>query len=78
VAGYSINLSGVPEPCYAVSDVKVSWPASQTGWRLQAQTNCLDVGLSTNWTVIPGAESTNQMLFSTSNNPYALFRLAYP
>ena len=41
----------------------LSWPADHTGWRLQGQTNSFGVGLTTNWSDVPNATSTNQMTF---------------
>ena len=68
--GYLTNsLSG--------STLSFSWPAGQ-GWRLQAQTNSLSVGLSSNWHyVTDGTVNT----FSTAvnpTNPAVLYRLTYP
>lgn len=57
----------------------LSWPASHTGWRLQAQTNNLNVGLSSNWATVPGSTTTNQI--SVPINPAngsVFFRLVYP
>jgi autotransporter-associated beta strand protein len=39
----------------------VSWPADHTGWALQAQTNAITIGLSNNWSVVPGSTTTNQV-----------------
>jgi autotransporter-associated beta strand protein len=57
----------------------LSWPASHKGWRLQAQTNSLSVGLSDNWATVPGSTTTNQI--SVPINPAngsVFFRLTYP
>jgi len=56
----------------------LSWPASHTGWRLQVQTNALNVGISTNWVDVPGSESTNQVAFPINpTNGTVFFRLIY-
>ncbi|MBC8095132.1 MAG: autotransporter-associated beta strand repeat-containing protein, partial [Akkermansiaceae bacterium] len=58
---------------------QLSWPASHTGWRLQAQTNSLSVGLGTNWSTVAGSTTTNQV--SVPINPAngtVFFRLVYP
>ena len=39
----------------------LSWPASHKGWRLQGQTNSVNVGLSNNWATVPGSTTTNQI-----------------
>jgi alpha-L-fucosidase 2 len=50
-----------------------SWPQTNTGWRLLMNTN---LG-GTNWVDVPGANVTNLMLVSpTDNNVF--FRLVYP
>ena len=56
----------------------LSWPASHIGWQLQAQTNSLNVGLSSNWSPVPGSTTTNQI--SVPINPAngsVFFRLSY-
>ena len=65
---------------YGVSSntLSLSWPASHIGWRLQVQTNLLNVGLRTNWVEIPGAATTNQMTMSLSPaNGSIFYRLTY-
>jgi fibronectin-binding autotransporter adhesin len=75
-------VSSVPIPItYIVSGsfLTLSWPADHIGWRLQAQTNSISVGLSTNWLDIPNSSATNQMTFSL--DPTAgcdFYRLLYP
>jgi hypothetical protein len=55
------------------------WPREDIGWRLQAQTNSLSVGLSTNWLDVPGSIATNQMSFTLDPNAGCVFyRLIYP
>jgi fibronectin-binding autotransporter adhesin len=39
-------------------NLTLTWPSSHTGWTLQAQTNTLGVGLSTNWSVYNGGFTT--------------------
>jgi len=75
--GYSTNSHGVTVTNYAVSDFNISWPDSQLGWQLQAQTNILGVGFATNWTVVPGSEFLNHITIPTTN-PCAFFRLYNP
>jgi autotransporter-associated beta strand protein len=61
------------------SNLNLSWPADHIGWRLETQTNALSVGLSTNWSVWPGSDTTNAISVPISPaNPTVFFRLVYP
>ena len=77
VSNFSINGniavtsgSGIPTtpvPLTFVSTgnkLDISWPADHTGWRLEAQTNALNIGLSTNWFPVPDSTSTNRVVLS--------------
>jgi len=46
--------------------VTLSWPASYTGWYLQAQTNPLRSGLSNNWVTLPNSNTNNVFTFPLS------------
>jgi autotransporter-associated beta strand protein len=60
-------------------NLTLSWPADQTGWRLQVQTNALTTGLSTNWVTVPDSQLTNSMTIPTdAGNGSVFFRLVYP
>lgn len=84
----SIQVIGVlpppvnPNPTNIVVNVangvlNLSWPADHTGWTLQAQTNSLATGLSTNWTTI-GYQNTNSVSIPiNSANPTVFYRLFY-
>ena len=57
----------------------ITWPADHAGWRLTAQTNALNVGLTNNWVTVPG--TTNALSYSAqivSTNPTVFYRLVYP
>jgi autotransporter-associated beta strand protein len=59
-------------------NLNLSWPADHTGWSLQAQTNVLGTGLSSNWVTIPGSTATNAVSFPIDPaNPAVFFRLFY-
>ena len=63
---------------YTVSSgqMVLNWPAG-LGWQLQAQTNSLSIGLTTNWVTVPGATPP----FTNNINPSApavFYRLNYP
>lgn len=59
--------------------LEVSWPENYLGWRLQAQTNSVHVGLSTNWVDVPGSGATNRV-FGPVNpaNGSVFYRMVYP
>lgn len=59
------------------SNLVLSWPPGQTGWRLQVQTN--STGLGTNWVDVPRATLTNQFTLPVNNtSPSVFYRLVYP
>lgn len=59
--------------------LSLSWPADHIGWRLQAQTNAISVGLGTDWFDIPGSSVTNQItLTMDATAGSAFYRLIYP
>ncbi|MGH7951973.1 MAG: beta strand repeat-containing protein, partial [Limisphaerales bacterium] len=59
-------------------NLTLSWPADHVGWHLQTQTNSLDVGISTNWVDVPGAELTNQVTIPINpTNGAVFFRMTY-
>ncbi len=63
----------------APGQLELSWPASHTGWLLQAQTNTLTVGLSSNWSKVPGSDVTNRVLVPIAEQSGAVFfRMVYP
>jgi hypothetical protein len=56
----------------------LSWPTN-LGWALQAQTNSLAVGLSTNWVNIPNSTATNQIIIPVNpTNGSVFYRLTLP
>jgi autotransporter-associated beta strand protein len=70
-AGITNTISG--------SLLNLLWPADHIGWRLQAQTNSLSVGLASNWVDVPNSRATNQMSFTIDVNAGCVFyRLVYP
>jgi hypothetical protein len=59
--------------------LQLSWPPTHIGSRLEAQTNSLATGLSTNWVTISGSATTNQIAIPIhSDNDAVFFRLVYP
>ena len=64
---------------FAGGTLTLSWPADYIGWRLEAQTNAITIGLSSNWILVPGSTETNQLSFTVDPaQPTVFFRLGYP
>ena len=54
------------------------WPTDHTGWTLQAQTNHVSIGISTNWVNVSGSTVTNQVVIPISlTNGCVFYRLYY-
>lgn len=59
--------------------LQLTWPVDRIGWRLEAQTNQLAVGLNVNWFTVGGSTATNQMFLPLDLAAgSAFFRLVYP
>lgn len=66
-------------PTFTNGALNLSWPVNQTGYRLLAQTNALNVGLTTNWQSVANSNTTNQVSVSmNSANGSVFFKLVYP
>ncbi len=67
-------------PVVTGSVLALSWPADHTGWRLQVQTNDLNVGLTAgNWVDVAGASTTNQMIIPIDPaNGSVFYRMVFP
>jgi hypothetical protein len=64
---------------FDVGLLQFSWPPDHLGWRLEAQTNENNVGLSTNWITVGNSITTNQINIPVSaTNGSVFFRLVYP
>jgi autotransporter-associated beta strand protein len=58
----------------------LSWPSTYlgNGWSLQAQTNPITVGLSTNWVTVAGSGATNQVFMTiVPTNGCVFYRMTY-
>ncbi len=61
------------------NSLNISWPADQIGWRLEGQTNGLNIGVSNNWFTVPGSATTNQVFLPLNPaNGSVFYRLIYP
>ena len=66
-------------PAFTNGMLNLSWPANQTGFRLEAQTNALNNGLTTNWQTIANSSATNQITIPLNATTGSVFyRLIYP
>ena len=60
------------------TNLNLSWPTDHIGWSLQVQTNPLFIGLSSNWFIVPGSTTTNNMSFPiVPTNGSVFYRLTY-
>ncbi|MDB6018241.1 MAG: hypothetical protein JWR19_2730 [Pedosphaera sp.] len=58
--------------------LSLSWPTN-AGWLLQAQTNALNVGLSTNWVTVPGSDlMTGTNITINPTDGVVFYRLIFP
>jgi hypothetical protein len=61
------------------NQLQLAWPADHTGWLLEAQTNALRVGLSTNWVIVPGSSAVNSWSIPIdAAEGSVFFRLVHP
>jgi len=75
IAAYPTNISFSA----GAGQLSLTWPATHLGWILQAQTNGLGTGLTTNWVDVPGtAAVTVTNLPVGAVNPTVFFRLRHP
>ena len=79
----SISVATVaPVPITGVvngGNLDLSWPLEAAGAQLQVQTNSLAVGISTNWSGVPGSTGVNALSVPIDPaNPTVFLRLVYP
>lgn len=87
---YGTNITSItlvspinPSPTNIVATVTnnnlyLTWPTDHTGWQLQAQTNSVSVGISTNWVNVSGSTLTNQVVVPINlTNGAVFYRLTY-
>jgi hypothetical protein len=66
---------------FAGNTITLAWPSDHIGWRLQSQTNNINVGLRSNWVDVAGSAATNRVSLTVPAGigPGCLFfRLVYP
>ena len=63
----------------ANGQIQLSWPIDHYGWHLEMQANPPGAGLGTNWSAVPGSQTTNWFAVPmNAGNGSAFFRLTYP
>ncbi len=73
------NRTNITTTVVGGNTLKIAWPTDHIGWTLEAQTNSLSTGLSTNWTRITASATTNQVFVPiTVGNGSVFYRLVYP
>ncbi|MSR65789.1 MAG: hypothetical protein EXS24_00240 [Pedosphaera sp.] len=61
------------------NNLTLSWPSDHTGWRLQAQTNSVNTGISNNWFDVAGSSTTNLLILPVDLTKGTVFyRMIYP
>jgi len=61
------------------NQLQLSWPLEYTGWKLQAQTNDLSIGLTGTWFDVPNSSMTNVVWMPiNAANGSVFFRLTLP
>ncbi len=82
ILGTATNSVPLQTTIFQGTNITFSWPSDHKGWELQSQVNPLNVGLSTNWTVVAGSTLTNQITITnwidTNKLEIKVFRLAHP
>jgi hypothetical protein len=56
----------------------LSWPSANIGAQLQAQTNTVNIGLSTNWVDVSGSLTTNRMVIPVNPANGTVFYRLHP
>jgi hypothetical protein len=61
------------------SNLRLSWAADHIGWKLQVQTNSINVGIARNWQTIPETSTVNTWTIPIDPANGCVFcRLIYP
>ena len=77
-AGVSTEPTGV-SALVSGGNLELSWPPTHRGWRLEAQTNSLATGISSNWQTVPDSADTNKVIMTIDGaNGAVFYRLVYP
>jgi hypothetical protein len=71
------TAAGTITNSYHAGVLSLAWPAGQS-WRLQAQTNSLSKGLSTNWVYVTDGTVSSTNITLDPTKPTMFYRLTYP
>jgi fibronectin-binding autotransporter adhesin len=74
-ASYPTNITAT----VSGNNLQITWPATHLGWMVEAQTNTLSVGLSTNWVTI--SNTATQLGYTITMDPSkgsVFYRLRHP
>jgi autotransporter-associated beta strand protein len=64
---------------FSGNQLNLSWPVDRIGWRLQAQTNPITIGLRSNWVDVPGSTAVNSISVTVNpTNGSVFYRMIYP
>ena len=76
----SVRVAALPALSVSLNGswLNLLWPTGYMGWLLESQTNSSNVGLSTNWTIVPGLASNGQTFPIGLTNGSVFFRLILP
>ncbi len=78
---FAVVIRPMPQVTSAITgnQLQLSWPVTETGWRLEAQTNSLATGIGSGWSTVPGSTGTNQLFIPINPaNGSVFIRLVYP
>jgi hypothetical protein len=59
------------------TSLNLSWPGGQ-GWRLQAETNSINIGISNNWHYVTDGSVNTYGATVNPTNPSVFYQLTYP
>ena len=81
--GRGVIYGDLPPPqlgcVFSNNQVRISWSPAYGDWSLQAQTNSLGTGLTTNWSTLSGSSGTNQIFLPINpDNGSVFYRLVSP
>lgn len=80
-ASFAVIVLPPPQLTAALAgdQLEIRWPATELGWRLEAQTNSLATGLTPDWFEVADSTTTNQIFLPISPANDAVFlRLVHP
>ncbi len=78
IQGVNLTPTNIVSSLDGLGNLVLQWPADHIGWRLLAQTNGINVGVSNNWVAVAGSTTTNLVKFNINQaNATVFFKLAF-